>query len=75
MRGRVKSPEIILVQIDDRAFTNLGEKQPLPRSYIAGLIDVLSKSGAKVIGVEKTGLKDLASEEYSESDFLLKQKQ
>ena len=24
---------------------------------------------------EKTGLKDLASEEYSESDFLLKQKQ
>ena len=25
MRGRVKSPEIVLVQIDDRAFTNLGE--------------------------------------------------
>ncbi len=52
MRGRVKSPEIILVQIDDRAFTNLGEKQPLPRSYIAGLIEVLGRSGAKVIGVD-----------------------
>lgn len=51
MRGRVRSPEIVLVQIDDRAFTNLGEKQPLPRSYIAGLIEVLGRSGAKVIGV------------------------
>jgi adenylate cyclase len=52
MRGRVKSPEIVLVQIDDRAFANLGEKQPLPRSYIAGLIEVLGRSGAKVIGVD-----------------------
>ncbi len=51
-RGRVKSPEIVLVQIDDRAFTNLGEKQPLPRSYIAGLIEVLNRSGAKVIGID-----------------------
>ncbi len=51
-RGRVRSPEIVLVQIDDRAFTNLGEKQPLPRSYIAGLIEVLGRSGAKVIGVD-----------------------
>jgi adenylate cyclase len=52
MRGRVRSPEIVLVQIDDRAFTNLGEKQPLPRSYIAGLIEVLGRSGAKVIGID-----------------------
>jgi adenylate cyclase len=51
-RGRVKSPEIVLVQIDDQAFRNLGEKQPLPRSYLAGLIDVLDKSGAKVIGID-----------------------
>ncbi len=51
-RGRVKSPEIVLVQIDDRAFTNLGEKQPLPRAYIAGLIEVLNRSGAKVIGID-----------------------
>jgi adenylate cyclase len=52
MRGRVKSPEIVLVQIDDRAFANLGEKQPLPRSYIAGLVEVLGRSGAKVLGVD-----------------------
>ena len=52
MRGRVKSPEIVLVQIDDQAFRNLGERQPLPRSYLAALIDVLDKSGAKVIGID-----------------------
>ncbi|MGH7769871.1 MAG: CHASE2 domain-containing protein [Candidatus Binatia bacterium] len=52
MRGRVKSPEIVLVQIDDRAFASLGEKQPLPRAYIAGLIEVLGRSGAQVIGVD-----------------------
>ena len=52
LRGSVKSPEIVLVQIDDQAFSRLGEKQPLPRSYIAGLIDVLDRSGAKVIGVD-----------------------
>src|ERR1041385_6952197 len=52
LRGSVKSPEIVLVQIDDQAFSRLGEKQPLPRSYIAGLIDVLGRSGAKVIGVD-----------------------
>jgi adenylate cyclase len=52
MRGRVKSPEIVLVKIDDRAFANLGERQPLPRAYIAGLIDVLGRSGAKVIGID-----------------------
>ena len=52
VRGRVRSPEIVLVQIDDQAFRNLGEKQPLPRSYLAGLIEVLNKSGAKVIGID-----------------------
>ena len=52
LRGRVRSPEIVLVHIDDQAFRNLGEKQPLPRSYVAGLIDTLNKSGAKVIGID-----------------------
>src|SRR5256885_6543909 len=51
-RGRVKSPEIVLVQIDDAAFRRLGEKQPLPRDYLAGLTEVLARSGAKVIGVD-----------------------
>src|ERR1043166_6336754 len=52
IRDQQKSPEIILVQIDDQAFSNLGEKQPLPRDYLAGLIDVVTRSGAKVIGLD-----------------------
>ena len=52
LRGQQKSPEIVLVQIDDEAFHNLGEKQPLPRSYLAGLIEVVARGGAKVIGVD-----------------------
>lgn len=52
VRGRIRSPEIILVQIDNQAFRNLGEKQPLPRSYLASLIEVLAESGAKVIGMD-----------------------
>ncbi len=51
-RGRIKSPEIVLVHIDDQAFRNLGEKQPLPRSYLASIIEVLAKSGAKVIAMD-----------------------
>jgi len=51
-RGRIKSPEIVLVHIDDQAFRNLEEKQPLPRSYLASLVEVLAKSGAKVIAMD-----------------------
>jgi adenylate cyclase len=52
LRGQQKSPEIILVQIDDQAFRNLGEKQPLPRDYLAGLIELVTRSGAKVITLD-----------------------
>jgi adenylate cyclase len=52
LRGRQKSPEIVIVQIDDRAFHNLGEKQPLPRAYLAGLVELVARAGARVIGVD-----------------------
>jgi adenylate cyclase len=52
LRGQQKSPEIVLVQIDDQAFRNLDEKQPLPRAYLAGLIDLVARSGAKVIALD-----------------------
>jgi adenylate cyclase len=51
-RGQQRSPEIVLVQIDDQAFEKLGERQPLPRSYVAGLIEVIARGGAKVIGLD-----------------------
>ncbi len=52
LRGQQKSPEIVIVQIDDQAFHNLGEKQPLPRAYLAGLVELVARGGARVIGVD-----------------------
>lgn len=52
LRGQTRSPEIVLVRIDDQAFRRLGERQPLPRSYLADLIDVLAASGARVIALD-----------------------
>jgi len=52
LRGQQRSAEIVLVKIDDQAFEKLGEKQPLSRSYIAGLIEVVARGGAKVIGLD-----------------------
>ena len=52
LRGQQRSTEIVLVQIDDDAFEKLGERQPLPRSYIASLIDIVARGGAKAIGLD-----------------------
>ncbi|MSP41583.1 MAG: CHASE2 domain-containing protein [Deltaproteobacteria bacterium] len=52
LRGQQRSAEIVLVQIDDDAFEKLGERQPLPRSYIASLIELAGRGGAKAIGVD-----------------------
>jgi class 3 adenylate cyclase/CHASE2 domain-containing sensor protein len=43
------SSEIVIVDIDDKAFAKLGKRAPLPRWYLASLIDVIIKAGAKVI--------------------------
>ena len=51
-RDRVRSPEIVLVIIDDRSFRELGEVQPLPRRYLADLGDLLIRSGARVVGFD-----------------------
>jgi adenylate cyclase len=52
LRGQQRSPEIVLVQIDDEAFEKLGERQPLPRSYLANLVELVARGGAKVIGLD-----------------------
>lgn len=52
LRGQQRSPEIVLIKIDDQAFAKLGEKQPLPRDYIASLVDIAARGGAKVIGID-----------------------
>jgi len=52
LRGQQRSPEIVLIKIDDQAFARLGEKQPLPRNYIASLVDIAARGGAKVVGID-----------------------
>ena len=49
LQGRVRGPEIVLVAMDDPAFQRLKERQPLPRDYLATLIQALRKSGARLI--------------------------
>lgn len=47
-RDRVPAPEVVLVVIDEEAFRELGERQPLSRRYLADLGDFLLRSGARV---------------------------
>ena len=47
-----QKPSQVIVTIDDEAFRFLGEKQPLSRRYIALLVDLIQRSGAKVIGLD-----------------------
>ncbi len=51
-RGRARAPEIVLVAIDDAAFSRLNERQPIPRDYLAAVIRGLRKSGARLIGLD-----------------------
>jgi adenylate cyclase len=51
-RGGARAPEIVLVGIDDAAFQRLGERQPLPRDYVAGVLRGVRKSGARLIGLD-----------------------
>ncbi len=52
LRDRQPAPEIVLVTIDDDAFESLGERQPLPRRYLAELARFLLRSGARVVAFD-----------------------
>lgn len=52
LRERQPEREVVLVAIDEAAFTSLGERQPLPRGYLAELADVLLASGARVVAFD-----------------------
>jgi adenylate cyclase len=54
LRDRRPAPEIVLVAIDEDAFQSLGERQPLPRGYLADLIGLLLDSGARVVATDIT---------------------
>jgi adenylate cyclase len=53
IRGPKEAPEdIVIVDIDDRTFTELGEQWPFPRSIHGRVIDRLRKAGAKVVAFD-----------------------
>jgi adenylate cyclase len=51
-RDRVSVPEVVLVVIDEEAFQELGERQPLSRRYLADLGEFLLQSGARVVAFD-----------------------
>jgi adenylate cyclase len=51
-RDRVAVPDIVLVVIDEQAFHDLGERQPLSREYLATLGGLLLDSGASVVALD-----------------------
>ena len=52
--GQRFPPEVVIVAIDDDAFASLGERQPIPRSYLARVVRGLRRSGAAVVGLDIT---------------------
>jgi len=52
--GRRFPSEVVIVAIDDAAFESVGERQPIPRDYLARVIRGLQKSGAAVVGLDIT---------------------
>jgi adenylate cyclase len=53
VRGKQERPEdIVVVQVDDRTFTELGVQWPFPRSLHGRVVDQLRKAGAKAIGID-----------------------
>lgn len=52
LRGRAPTPGIVLVAIDEAAFRELGERQPLSRRYLADLGEFLLRGGARVVAFD-----------------------
>ena len=52
LRERQPETDIVLVAIDEDAFAALGERQPLPRRYLADLAEFLIRSGARVVALD-----------------------
>jgi len=53
VRGTQERPdEIVVVQVDDRTFSELGVQWPFPRSLHGHVIDRLRRAGAKTVAVD-----------------------
>jgi CHASE2 domain-containing sensor protein/tRNA A-37 threonylcarbamoyl transferase component Bud32 len=47
----ITGSDVVIVAVDDASVAQLG-RWPWPRAYVAELLDILSESGAKVIGLD-----------------------
>ena len=52
LRDRGSAPDLVIVPIDEAAFRELGERQPLSRRYLADLTGLLVSSGARVVAFD-----------------------
>ena len=52
LRDRGSAPDLVIVPIDEAAFRELGERQPLSRRYLADLAGLLVSSGARVVAFD-----------------------
>ncbi len=52
LRDAEPAPEIALVVVDEDAFRELGERQPLSRRFLADLADLLLRNGARVVAFD-----------------------
>lgn len=53
IRGNQGAPEnVVVVQIDDKTFNELGERWPFRRSFHGRMVDRLRKDGARAIGYD-----------------------
>jgi CHASE2 domain/Adenylate and Guanylate cyclase catalytic domain len=51
VQGQRFPSEVVIVAIDDAAFESLGRRQPLPRAYLAQLLQGVRRSGDSVVGL------------------------
>ena len=52
LRDRGSAPDLVIIPIDEAAFRELGERQPLSRRYLADLTGLLVSSGARVVAFD-----------------------
>src|SRR2546428_3783761 len=51
-RQSAPSPDIVLVVVNEAAFQELGERQPLSRRYLADLAEFLTRAGARTVAFD-----------------------
>ena len=52
LAGRQWNSDVVIVALDDRAFDRFGQRQPIPRDYLARVLRGLQAAGASVVGMD-----------------------